>query len=184
MSLLDPNIKTIIITSIKHSLKEKWFHGKDPSWELKDHKGNLLGKLIMESKGKKHGLYNSDNSILLTLKKYGYFNVSYDILDSDGNIVVKEKNGVLENSKGEEILTTDRYGSPYGIKTFRDKKGNTVAELDFNKFEWKRAFKGEKPWTLKIHDPHFDKIMILSFVLCLVYMQSGMGGGPEGATTG
>ena len=51
MSLLDPNIQTVIATLAKpKSWKEKWISGTKPSWELKDEQGNLIGKYIMDEK--------------------------------------------------------------------------------------------------------------------------------------
>ena len=187
MTLLDQNISTIIATPTKQNWKQKWIHSVGPSWELKDQQGNLLGKFTIEhEKGKSPSLYNSDGSILITLHTIGYLEPGFDISDSDGNLLAKIRKGsgqirktkyLMENSKGEEVLTTDP-SHTYGSQNFRDKNNKTVAELNFNKLELKRLFSGEGPSTIKIYDLQFERILILAFVVSWFMLRTGVGYNP------
>jgi len=181
MSLLDPTVKTIIVTPYKQNRKQEWLHGAKPGWELKDEQGILLGKFNMVDKDKKHILYNSDNSILIKLHEFGYFNPGFDVIDSDKNLLGKvkvvKKGPHLENSKGEEILMTE-LSSYYGLKTIHDKVQKIIFEVDFNKFNWNVFSKKKQRWTIKILDSSFDRIVILGFVVSLFALKSGVGYNP------
>jgi len=173
MSLLDENIQTIIGREPKHTWKEKWIHGAKPSFELKDEQGNLIGKYIMDEKKEGyHTLYQSDDSILLKLHSFGYFNPSAEIRDSGNNLLAKISSKMwtagtvqMENSKGEKVLECN-----VGLNcTIQDKNEKNIAELKTKRFK--------DDWTLNIREPHFDRKMIIGFSLALlIIMNSGAGG--------
>jgi len=176
MGLLDSNVKTIIGTEPKHNWKD-YIHGIKPSWDLKDEQGNLLGKFKAE-KGNWSILYNLDGSILIKFHSYGVFRHHVEIRDSKNNLLTKTSSKIglksstvrLENTNGDKILECkDEFTCPIW-----DQNENTVAELKFNR--WKNN------WTLNIHEPNFDKIMILGLSLALVIKSNS--GDIDGSSAG
>ncbi len=174
LNLLDENIQAIVGTLPKHTWKEL-IRGIKPSFELKDEQGNLIGKYMLDEKKEGyHTLYQSDDSILLKLHIFGYFNPSVEIRDSGNNLLAKISSKMwtagtvqMENSNGEKVLACNVELNC----TIQDKNGKNIAELKTKRFK--------NDWTLNIHDPHFDRKMILGFSLAML---SIMNSGPAGVS--
>ncbi len=179
MSLLDPDIKTIIGTKWQDpnlTWTQKWIKGTEEIvYELKDQQGNFLGKFHVEDKNTfLHNLNNSDGTILFRFTHSGTFTINVHIKDSKNNLLGKTSvygDLIFMNNSNNEKILEHKFGFTKSV--IRDNNENNIAELKT------KIFKID--WTLNILDSHFDRKMILGFLFALVIINfeepSGGGGG-------
>jgi len=111
------------------------------------------------------------DSTLLNVRKHSWFTrESYDVLDSDDNLIgiVKENSRyilTMKNSKGDEILQFNE-----GYNKINSIDGKNVAEYSITQKEvkngWWRSSNYHNTSVLHIHDPNFDRKSILGMFIC------------------
>ncbi len=178
MNLLDPDIQKYVF---------KWEHGNTDSIfkfipEVQNEKQEKIGTIQVRG-----GLILNEfclcdikDSTLLNVRKHCWFTgESYDVLDSDDNLIgiVKEKSRyilTMKNSKGDEILQfNEGYHSTFTGRTFKINSidGKNVAEFYIIQIEVKKGWLGYNNYYrntsfLHIHDPSFDRKSILGMFIC------------------
>jgi len=181
LNLLDPDIQKYVF---------KWEHVNTDSIfkfipEVQNEKQEKIGTIQVREGllQKKFSLCDIKDSTLLHVRKYvGFTGESYEVMDSDDNLIgiVKEKFFssrhilTMKNWKGDEIL---RFNED-GILTFVGRKfkinsidGKNVAEYsiiqEWSKKGWLR-YNYHNTCFLQIHDPNFDRKSILAMFICCV----------------
>jgi len=141
--------------------------------EIKNEKGGSIGQVYPHSR-RRMCLKNSDSDIpILNFDKKFQFKLEPDleIKDERGKVlaILKKKKGwikkkyIMENSQGSVLLKSETKIDE-NQEIIEDEKGARIAEIIKKVPSFKELTGGKNEiWTLKIDNPDFDRIMILSF---------------------
>jgi uncharacterized protein YxjI len=172
VSLLDQNIKNYIIKPRENLTS---------NFDIEDERGNKLGRIKRGIIKDKFSLFDSDESLLLTINKkiFTWKGQTYEVKNPNGNLIgkLKQKGGLglspdvlFENSNGDEILSGEIPLS-YASCEIYDDQGNVIASVAKENEERFIEMIQTKfvPWILKIDDLLYDQITILGVFLAMYH---------------
>jgi hypothetical protein len=137
--------------------------------DLVDEKDNSIGTYVLNHTGRSQKVpmseihdHNGDPFLEIYAFRKHWSIESYDVKDSDGNLIGKMKTkGIfkggffMENSQGEEVLSLK------GLKTILDTSGNVIGDVTGPSYFYLKFMR--KGWTLTIRNPEFDRRALLGF---------------------
>lgn len=172
MSVLDQNIKKYIIKPRGNLIS---------NFDIKDENGNKLGMVKVSITQSKLSLFDSDDSLLLTINKklFSIKGRTYEVKNPFGNLIgrLKQKGELklssdvlFENSKKNEILSGEIPLSDASCEIYDD-QGDVVASVaKENEESWMEMIQRKfVPWILEINDLSYDRITLLAVFLSMYH---------------